>query len=96
MNDLYKYNLITYHWTKINCEGRGPIPSKRYFHNAVNFTSTSILIIGGYNGVVRLNDIYAFDTEKEQWSIIKSEGEQIEGRSSFVAGCWRGHYCFPQ
>eukprot|EP00948_MAST-09A_sp_MAST-9A-sp1_P001266 g1266.t1 len=89
MNDLYKFNINTHVWTKIDCQGRGPVPSPRYFHNSVKFAPGSLLIIGGYNGVVRLNDVYEFDIIHERWSLVESSGDEPKGRSSFVAGCWR-------
>ncbi|XP_061181620.1 kelch domain-containing protein 9-like [Saccostrea echinata] len=63
-NRLYQLSSSEGAWTELSFPGS---PSLSH-HAAVDINDRYIILIGGWNGKSRSSKIYAFDTEKQQWT----------------------------
>jgi hypothetical protein len=88
LNDMWKYSMISGSWTQI--VQNGSIPSIRTTAAAVYATiSGTILLYGGYNGSVRLNDLYEYNIGTNTWKqIVFSNPHSITLRND-MQYCWQ-------
>uniref|UniRef100_A0A6B2L8C6 Uncharacterized protein n=1 Tax=Arcella intermedia TaxID=1963864 RepID=A0A6B2L8C6_9EUKA len=78
-NDFYKFNIEKLKWSKVNA--KGDIPEARRSHGCT-VHGTSMYIFGGYNGIQNLPpDLFQFNFETKEWSVVKAKGEPPCGRS---------------
>lgn len=81
-NDFFSLDLTTYTWEEMPCLGTPPSP--RYFHSCCIYADR-LYLYGGYNGSVRLADIFCYDFETQHFAEIDSSiGDAPSGRSSLV------------
>ncbi|KAF2069331.1 hypothetical protein CYY_009352 [Polysphondylium violaceum] len=67
-NDTYYLDLATMNWVHVNIDNGRLIPSARWGHSMVPLSDCTILLFGGHSGTKRLNDLYIFNTETNEWS----------------------------
>lgn len=65
LNDLWNYDPTTKEWTQI--PQANPSPTARYYHKANVTSNGKAIISGGYNGSIKLNDMWLFDPITTQW-----------------------------
>jgi len=68
LNDLFEYDTELQKWREIPM--RGTFPGPRDCHSAVLFKDRYMIIFGGANGSVWLNDVFQYDILKEEWSLL--------------------------
>jgi len=73
-NDTVMFDAENKTWKTVKCSG--DIPSPRSQHSATQF-GTKMIIIGGYDGNVFLNDIYQLELMTAVWSKLKTKGDKI-------------------
>jgi len=70
-SNLYEYNLLTKHWSKI--EPQGEIPRDRSAHTAVVYRD-HMYILGGWDGMDSNKDLYKYSFETREWSRVLQSG----------------------
>lgn len=87
---FHSFNFVTSTWTKITSE---LMPLPRCSHSvAVSDSRNTMYIFGGYGGQSRsyLNDIWAYDFEKQVWAELPSFGNVPSPRSRMRMVEWEG------
>jgi len=74
LNDFYAYNFQQRSWTEIKAkDGVGERPGVRE-NNGVMVTDdegTTLLVFGGYNGRMWLNDLWSYDITSNSWKCLQ-------------------------
>lgn len=87
MDDLWKFNLKTYEWTRITAPDQ---PSTRCGHNA-QLWGQYMIVYGGFFALCQeLNDMHVFDLKNERWvclfeelnSTMKETGLNLTGQNT--------------
>merc|ERR1712157_493827 len=84
MNDFHQFRMASRIWSSIRSAGQ--VPSPRYFHASVVYSS-SLYLFGGYSGQERLNDLDEFRFESTTWLAVNTE-DPPSGRSSLLAAVY--------
>jgi N-acetylneuraminic acid mutarotase len=71
LNDVTVLDADRLTWTKI--PPQGAVPSPRYHHSA-SLVDHEIFVYGGYDDKVHFNDLHSFNTETNEWRVIKTSG----------------------
>jgi hypothetical protein len=98
-NDFYRINVITEKISRINQYGTIPCPRYvfNWLINKININykkifwwfqssliyNNKLILFGGYNGYLRLNNLYEFDLDKKLWAKLDVHDPPQE-RSSMV------------
>ncbi|KAF4321845.1 hypothetical protein G195_004924 [Phytophthora kernoviae 00238/432] len=67
-DDLYMLRTDDLSWTKVTCKGKPP--EKRAGHQACAVDDL-MLICGGWNSVSQFNDLHAFDSLVNSWTLVE-------------------------
>eukprot|EP01080_Neovahlkampfia_damariscottae_P012069 gene12069-5562_t len=82
LNDLYKFNLNSFEWTKLNdC---GVVPAPRRYSTCIS-KGKSFYLFAGRDEIVRFNDLWEFNTISENWNCITTYGNIPTLRSAHTA-----------
>ena len=75
-NDLFEYKFTTSQWIDWEDKITGPLPPARSAHGAAVFQNR-LWIFAGYDGHMRLNDMWAIDlvSDQPQWEEITQRGD---------------------
>lgn len=104
LNDLHALHTSTLEWRIV--ETKGEQPQQRANHSSAFLADTEELILmGGWNGRERLNDVYILDTTTSTWSKPEVGGVMpppragmtltpIRNRLYLFGGSGRGSKCF--
>ena len=104
LNDLHALHTSTLTWRMV--ETKGEQPQQRANHSSAYLSDTEELILmGGWNGRERLNDVYILDTTTSTWSKPEVGGSMpppragmtltsIRNRLYLFGGSGRGSKCF--
>jgi len=74
-NDLFKFDLKSETFEKVQTKGNPPKP--RYGHTTTLVNGNELYIIGGTNGSSYFNDIYIFDLHTKQYHNVDYKGNFI-------------------
>lgn len=84
LNDMFEYDTDTQKWREIKLKGIYPGP--RDCHSAILYKGRYMIVFGGANGVMWLNDVYQFDIITEEWTLLPTNGREIpQGRAGHAA-----------
>jgi N-acetylneuraminic acid mutarotase len=102
VNDFYEFCFKRQEWRVVPPTGQVPPPRDR--HVSVVF-GDGFYVFGGFDGVTRVNDFYAYDFGREGWAPVAvgagsapppsprhSHGAVIYGHSMFCFGGYDGSY----
>eukprot|EP00761_Pharyngomonas_kirbyi_P001046 gb/GECH01001047.1/.p1 GENE.gb/GECH01001047.1/~~gb/GECH01001047.1/.p1 ORF type:complete len:332 (+),score=67.50 gb/GECH01001047.1/:1-996(+) len=85
-NTVYCFNFAHKTWSRIQT-GYNNSPSARMSHRTVLFSSNSIMLYGGFNGIKEISDIWVFHTETQKWKLVKPRQSTPPERSSYSMCC---------
>eukprot|EP00924_Labyrinthula_sp_SR-Ha-C_P004890 maker-scaffold_1-snap-gene-15.40-mRNA-1 protein AED:0.26 eAED:0.26 QI:0/0/0/1/0/0/3/0/526 len=99
-NDLQEYDIKTNTWTDTEEEGE-EYPSPRTDHTLVHYHG-KLYIFGGYDGRLRLNDLFEFDLDSLVWTKLAQNNSYVpvsrfghtavvDNDDMYVFGGWDGH-----
>jgi hypothetical protein len=74
INKLYKVNMTNYQVQQIKSKGKHPLPRGGHTTNLVGF---QLILFGGTDGALRLNDMWSFSLENLTWSEILFAGDDM-------------------
>ena len=80
LEDMWTYDVDTNTWTEMVPEGR---PSARWGHAMVyDAESDRVILFGGYSGLDRLNDTWAYDLNANEWTAMESSFVRPSARNN--------------
>ena len=82
LNDLYKFDLKKFEWTKLN--DSGIIPAPRRYSTLIS-KEKSLFLFGGRDESIRFNDLWEFNCISENWTCIKTYGDIPSLRSAHTS-----------
>lgn len=82
LNELYKFNLDDYKWSKVQPEGT--LPPGLTEHSIVSYDNT-LYLFGGHNLGEFNKDFYKFSVSTNTWHIVESQGDIPTPRSGHSA-----------
>lgn len=86
-NSIFEYNTETNTLRLIALPDGAAVPSPRQGHSVVAINDNDMLVFGGRDGSAISNELWMFDTAKEQWKQIKSTGDApqpLEGHAAVL------------
>eukprot|EP00669_Euglena_mutabilis_P006288 TRINITY_DN1959_c0_g1_i1.p1 TRINITY_DN1959_c0_g1~~TRINITY_DN1959_c0_g1_i1.p1 ORF type:complete len:499 (+),score=86.06 TRINITY_DN1959_c0_g1_i1:132-1499(+) len=87
-DDLNRLDLRSGQWEIVKVVG-DCVPCQRTF-SSMEIVGNRILLFGGSNHDVEMNDVMVFDTENHSWEFINCPGQVPEGRFAHVS-CMYNH-----
>jgi len=91
-NDLCEFDLNTNMWRIV--DAKGAIPPAREGHSSCLYEDRYLVVYGGWNGKITLNDCYLFDIPNSTWiKVEKKSGTEPLARES-QSCCLAGDYMY--
>eukprot|EP00992_Anisonema_acinus_P008610 TRINITY_DN4727_c0_g1_i1.p1 TRINITY_DN4727_c0_g1~~TRINITY_DN4727_c0_g1_i1.p1 ORF type:complete len:549 (+),score=110.10 TRINITY_DN4727_c0_g1_i1:60-1706(+) len=87
-DDLNQLNLLTGEWEVVNVNGDIK-PCHRTF-STMEIVDNRILLFGGSNHALEMNDVYIFDTKTATWEEVDCLGQVPDGRFAHIS-CLYNH-----
>ncbi|GBG32762.1 Kelch domain-containing protein 3 [Hondaea fermentalgiana] len=88
VNALHRFDFLSATWHAMDTAGGEP-PSPRDRHTGV-VVEDALLIFGGYDGMVRCNDIHAFDLRHNSWVPVELTSKVVPSARHSHAACSLG------
>eukprot|EP00741_Cyanophora_paradoxa_P021718 tig00000241_g20963.t1 len=82
LNDLYRLDVETGEWARVEATGKVPAPRNGHSMTAVG---DLIFVIGGYVNCIHRNDVFVFDTRRCEWEQRSPTGSFLAPRHGHTA-----------